>query len=250
MRVLMLAVAVALTVVAQPAAPRVPVVLELFTSEGCSSCPPADALLSSLARQQSVPGVEIIALGMHVTYWDRLGWKDPFSLRLATERQQEYSRVFGEDRVYTPQAVVDGREELIGSTEAGVRQAIEKAARRPHTRIALEPTFSAQGISATITIPSIPPGVTEPLDLLFFVTEGGLSSAVRRGENHGRTLRHDAVVRDMVRVGTLRPDTRFPFVATAASKVKDEAVRPANTWLVAAVLQGQKSKTIWASGIR
>jgi hypothetical protein len=250
LRALILVAAVVLTAFAQPAATRVPVVVELFTSEGCSSCPPADALLSKLATEQPVAGVEIVALGMHVTYWDELGWKDPFSLPLATKRQQDYSRLFGEDRIYTPQAVVDGSEELIGSAGAGVRQAIERAARRPHTRVALEPAFGPQGISAKITIPSLPPDVTESLDLLFFVTEGGLNSQVRRGENHGRTLRHDAVVRDMVHVGTLRRDARFPFVVTADSRVKDEPLRPGNTWLVVAVLQGQKSKRIWASGVR
>jgi hypothetical protein len=250
MRVLILAIAAMLTAFTQPAARSVPVVLELFTSEGCSSCPPADAVLSNFARRQPVAGVEIIALGMHVTYWDQLGWKDPFSLPLATARQQEYGRVFGEDRIYTPQAVIDGQAEVIGSADAGVRKAIEDAAKRPHTRIALEPTFSPKGISAAITIPAVPPGITEPMDLLFFVTEGGLTSEVKRGENHGHTLRHDAVVRDMVRVGTLRPGDRFPFVATAVSKIKDEPLRPANTWLVVAILQGQKSKAIWASGIR
>src|SRR3954465_9521266 len=96
---------------------RVPVVVELFTSEGCSSCPPADALLSRLAKEQPVAGAQIIPLGMHVTYWDQLGWKDPASLPDATTRQQDYGRVFGEDRVYTPQAVVDGHDELVGSDE-------------------------------------------------------------------------------------------------------------------------------------
>src|SRR3954463_742279 len=111
---------------------RVPVVVELFTSEGCSSCPPADAVLSKLAKEQPVAGVEIIPLGMHVTYWDQLGWRDPASLAMATERQQDYGRIFGEDRIYTPQAVVDGHEELIGSADAGIRQAVVKAARHRH----------------------------------------------------------------------------------------------------------------------
>src|SRR3954466_3962011 len=120
MRFIVLA-ALIVTAVAQststPSA-RVPVVVELFTSEGCSSCPPADALLSKLAQEQPVPGVEIIPLGMHVTYWDQLGWKDAASLPLATTRQQDYGVVFGTDRIYTPQAVIDGQDEVVGSDEA------------------------------------------------------------------------------------------------------------------------------------
>src|SRR5215218_5205436 len=116
-------------------AERVPVVVELFTSEGCSSCPPADSVLRKLAAAGGdTTGADVIALGMHVTYWDRLGWKDPFSLAAATERQQSYSRVFGEDRVYTPQVVVDGQDEMIGSDEAAIRRAIARAGSRPHAR--------------------------------------------------------------------------------------------------------------------
>ena len=240
----------ALSAQAAAPAPPVPVVVELFTSEGCSSCPPADQLLKRLARDQGVPGTEVIALGMHVTYWDRLGWKDPFSLSLATRRQQAYGRVFGEDRVYTPQAVIDGQEELVGSDEPGVRRAIARAAKRPHTRIQLEPTYTPQGVSAKISIPGVPPGVTEPLDLLFFVTEGGLRSEIKRGENGGRTLHHDAVVRGMTHVGTLGPDAKFPFVAIASSTVSEEHLRPTHPWLVVAILQGRKTHRIWASGIR
>src|SRR5258706_8432730 len=111
----------------QPAPPAtVPVVVELFTSEGCSSCPPADKLLTRLLTDQPVPGVQVIPLGMHVTYWDQLGWKDPLSLQLATERQQGYGRIFGGDRVYTPQALIDGRDELVGRDQGGPTRAIAK----------------------------------------------------------------------------------------------------------------------------
>src|SRR5437867_12115875 len=110
---LSIAIAVVLSGARPPDPPRVPVVVELFTSEGCSSCPPADQLLARLSSEQPIAGAQVIALGMHVTYWDRLGWKDAASLAAATERQQEYARVFGGDRVYTPQAVGGGRDEVV-----------------------------------------------------------------------------------------------------------------------------------------
>jgi hypothetical protein len=237
---------------AQPAGPaRMPVVVELFTSEGCSSCPPADALLSTLAWEQDVPGAEVIALGLHVTYWDDLGWKDPFSSRLATDRQQQYSRVFGEDRIYTPQIVVDGREEMVGSDAQAVRAAILRQTRGPHTRIALEPHWDERGVTSRIVVPDLPTGVKESLDLLLFVTEGHLSTQVKRGENASRLLKHDAVVRGMVKVATLDGKTRLPFEAEGfLGAGKDESARPANPWNVVAILQGRNSGRIWASGIR
>ena len=195
-RLLLLAVAVFL-IGGQPApapAPG-PVVVELFTSEGCSSCPPADQLLTRLAKDQPVPGVQIIPLGLHVTYWDQLGWKDPASLRLATERQQGYGRIFGEDRIYTPQAVIDGHDEVVGSDEAGVKRAIAKAARQPHARIALRPSLDGNKLAVEATIGELPPDLKEPLEAWMAVTEDGLMSVVKRGENGGRTLHHDAAVR-------------------------------------------------------
>jgi len=236
----------------QPAPPaRAPVVIELFTSEGCSSCPPADVLLSKLVAEQDVPGAEIIALGFHVTYWDRLGWKDPFSLALATDRQQQYSRVFGEDRIYTPQMVVDGREEMVGSDDNAVRRAAARLAQGPHGRISLEPHWDERGVTARIAVPDLPAGIKEPLDLLFFVTEGHLTTQVKRGENANRLLKHDAVVRGMAKVATLDSKTKLPFEAQGfLAEGKEESGRPANPWRVVAILQGRNSGRIWASGIR
>jgi hypothetical protein len=132
---------------------------------------------------------------MHVTYWDQLGWKDPASLRLATERQQGYGRIFGEDRIYTPQAVIDGRDEVVGSDEAGVTRAIAKAARQPHATVTLRPSLDGNTLAVEATIAALPPDVKEPLEAWMVVTEDGLMSVVKRGENGGRTLHHDAAVR-------------------------------------------------------
>jgi hypothetical protein len=195
--VLVFAVLFALAPSAQADPARVPVVVELFTSEGCSSCPPADAVLSRLAREQPVAGAQIIPLGMHVTYWDQLGWKDPASLGDATARQQGYGRIFGEDRVYTPQAVVDGRDELVGSDGAGLMRTIARAAQRPHAAVALSARLEGDAIVAHADVTGVPPEVKESLQTLFLLTEDGLASTVTRGENGGRTLHHDAVVRRM-----------------------------------------------------
>jgi len=210
----------------------VPVVVELFTSEGCSSCPPADSLLSKLAAQP-VPGVQVIPLGMHVTYWDQLGWKDPASLQDATDRQQAYGARWGGDRVYTPQAVIDGREELVGSDEAGMRRAIASAARQPHLSMQLTASLRADGISATSTISNIPLEGMEPTRTVLVVTEDGLTSIVKRGENRGRTLQHDAVVRRIV-VGK-----------QGLGRVPDHWRR--DRLHVTALLQGEKTGRIYAA---
>src|SRR5579859_6872600 len=114
-----------------------PVIVELFTSEGCSSCPPADALLARLDQEQRIGNAEIIALEEHVDYWDQLGWRDPFSGRQWTERQQDYAAVFRNDGVYTPQMVVDGRAEFVGSSQSRARSAIAEAVREPKAEVTL-----------------------------------------------------------------------------------------------------------------
>ena len=244
-----------------PAPAPVPVVVELFTSEGCSSCPPADVVLSELATGQPVEGVQVVALGMHVTYWDQLGWKDPASLDLATRRQQDYSRVFGPDRVYTPQAVVDGQAELIGSAGAGVRQALAKAGRLPHASLAVSTSLDGDAVVAEVSVADIPADASEPLEGWVVVTEDGLTSTVKRGENGGRTLRHDAVVRAMVPAAEKRGQPPFPGqeltgkrgqppfpgnqALTARVQLKPDWRR--DRLHVVALIQGTRSQRIWGA---
>src|SRR5262245_6593659 len=107
---------------------RVPVIVELFTSEGCSSCPPADEALRRLASTQPVPGVEIVAMSEHVDYWNSGGWTDPFSSAQFSQRQDEYAKAFGLDGIYTPQMIVDGNEEFVGNDIAKASRAVSRAA--------------------------------------------------------------------------------------------------------------------------
>jgi hypothetical protein len=111
---------------AQPP-PPVPVVVELFTSEGCASCPPADSVLEKLIASQPVAGARIIGLGEHVDYWDRLGWKDRFSSAAVTSRQRQYQARFRTESIYTPQMIVDGRAEFVGGDDSAARRAVERA---------------------------------------------------------------------------------------------------------------------------
>src|SRR5450631_2985869 len=115
--------------------PRTPVIVELFTSEGCSSCPPADQLLAKLEAEQPVRNAEIIALEEHVDYWNNLGWVDPFSSDFATTRQYAYAGALGNGNAYTPQMVVDGQSEFVGSREGKARSAIEHAGSRKKTEV-------------------------------------------------------------------------------------------------------------------
>lgn len=241
MRVALLTIALSLGIAAQPTAPRVPVLVELFTSEGCSSCPPADALLSTLIHDQPVAGADIIGLELHVDYWDELGWKDPASLHQATARQQAYSRVFGEDRVYTPQAVIDGKDELVGSDSGGLTRAIGKAAARPHATVALATSLEATTLTAAVIVTNIPAAAREPLDIVVVLVEDAVTSAVRRGENRGRTLHHDAVVRAVQAAGASADRTARLVIP----------VRP--EWQAArlravAFVQGRMSARIWGAG--
>lgn len=175
-------------------AARQPVLVELFTSEGCSDCPPADELLAQLDRQQFVPGADAIVLSEHVTYWNHLGWRDPFSFDQMDRRQQQYAHAFALSTVYTPQIVVDGAQQLVGSDAAKLRAAIAAEAAQPKLDVAIRnPRLAADGdVSFSV---QLGPGVTGTL--VAAVAQDAVVSRVSRGENAGRTLHHVAVVRAM-----------------------------------------------------
>jgi hypothetical protein len=224
----------------KPAQP-VPVIVELFTSEGCSSCPPADELLSRLEGRDRIPGAEVIALGEHVTYWDRLGWKDRFSQDVFTERQEAYSPRFQLCSVYTPQVVVNGQEEALGSEESRIRKEITKAAKETPAKVQV--TLTGDLVSYQVT--GLPLGARGS-DVFLAVTETRIDTNVRSGENGGRSLRHTGVVRSLARVGKIKEITSSGYSAQARVHI-DPQWKRANLKCVIFV-QESSTRRIWGAG--
>jgi hypothetical protein len=193
-------------------AERAPVLVELFTSEGCSDCPPADALLERLDRSQPVSDAELVVLSEHVDYWDGIGWRDPYSSHKYTERQGAYAGRFGLGSAYTPQMVVDGRFQLVGSDERGAISAIEsatKAEKIPVTVTLIR--WEADG-AATLRVRTgqVPrSNRAGAIDVLIAAADESDESYVKHGENAGRTLEHVAVLRSLTRVGTIDGSGEF-----------------------------------------
>jgi hypothetical protein len=191
-------------------AAKKPVLVELFTSEGCSSCPPADALLAQLGSQQPVAGADAIILEEHVDYWDDQGWHDPFSSAAATDRQKEYAfRLGGE--VYTPEMIVDGHATFVGSSGGDARRQIEAAAAAPKADVHLEWESAGAGAAGNspvlrIRVGKLPATAEHAKPEVFLaITESHLHSSVLRGENSGRALQHDGVVRSLTHIGATNP---------------------------------------------
>ena len=186
---------------------RTPVLVELFTSEGCSSCPPADELLAKLQASQPVDGAEIIPLSEHVDYWDGASWRDPFSSAAFTSRQQAYVKALHIDGPYTPQMVIDGRTEFVGSDEGAALNSISAASGVRKAAVELSVGApQASSVSVTISVKGlVAQGGGDTEDVFLAVTENNLSSHVRGGENGGRLLHHAAVVRSLQRVGPVTP---------------------------------------------
>jgi hypothetical protein len=169
------------------------VVVELFTSQGCSSCPPADALLSQIRHQ---PGV--IALAYHVDYWDHLGWRDPFSSRRWSQRQMQYVGAMHLTSAYTPQAVVNGTAQLVGSSKVAMTKAIADASKKSAPG-SVDVTASRSGNIITATVHANAPA---GYDVMLAVFQNQVTTNIGAGENKGRAETEDAIVRHLQRVSS------------------------------------------------
>ena len=223
-----------------------PVLVELFTSEGCSSCPPADRLLRAIEAQKT-PGAEVIVMSEHVDYWDYLGWRDPFSSAQFSKRQQDYSRTFSKDGVYTPQMVVNGRAEFIGNNGKLAYQEIVKAATRQSASIRIGPieissTDRSKPVATVQLFVADLPQLTpkDDLELMVAVTETGLHSKPRSGENNGTALEHTGVVRTMLKAGRGSDPTTQARIPLDPSWNR-HALR------IVAFLQEKKSRIVWGA---
>ncbi|HKF06154.1 MAG TPA: DUF1223 domain-containing protein [Candidatus Sulfotelmatobacter sp.] len=184
---------------------RTPVLVELFTSEGCSSCPPADRFLEKLDHQP-VTGAEMIVLSEHVDYWNHIGWKDPYSAHLYSERQSLYGKRFGLDSVYTPQMVVDGSSEFVGSNPALADEAFANALTVPKISVHLSLlSADASGVQVHLDTGALGPSFgAREAEVQIAVALSRAESQVSSGENAGHRLTHVSVVRSLTKVGILK----------------------------------------------
>ena len=218
------------------------VIVELFTSQGCSSCPSADELLRTLERNQPVTGALIIPLSEHVDYWNRLGWRDPFSSKQFSERQEAYVRALGTQSLYTPMMVVDGHLAFVGSQSVTARKAVVSVVQTPKIPISLEVSGGCdqRSLHVTTAIHDAPP-IAEPIDVWIAVTERQLSTEVTHGENAFRTLTHTGVVRTLERLGPLPAPPRG---AKVRGRVRLHPAWNRSHLRVVAFLQARSSRRI------
>lgn len=190
----------------RPAKSRLPhpsaVLIELFTSESCSDCPPADELLRQVSGRQIEDGQLIVGISEHVTYWNSLGWRDPFSADQYTERQNAYATHFGLDSVYTPQMVVNGREQFVGSDRRALVAALASEAERKQIELHITSAqIAGKNIAFSYSAMSLP--TNDSLQLVAVMVDDMDRSSVSRGENSGRNLTHVSVARAIAPLGAL-----------------------------------------------
>ncbi len=184
-----------------------PILVELFTSEGCSSCPPADAWLRAIDRSQPLPQ-QLIVLSEHVDYWNHDGWKDPYSSHRLTERQSDYEVILREESPYTPQVIVDGTNQAKLGDANEVRQVFEKSAASPKIPVSINSVSVGPG-SVRVHVDADGHTTTHNADVYLAIALDQAESQVLRGENSGRHLVHTAVVEDLEKIGTLKRGSTF-----------------------------------------
>jgi hypothetical protein len=225
--------------------PRSPVLVELFTSEGCSSCPPADALLERLDRSQQVSGADLIVLSEHVDYWNDIGWKDPYSSHEYSERQSAYAAQFGLRSIYTPQMIVDGHFEFVGSDERRAKEVIANATKVMKTPVSVTSSLRDEKTAVlhieTGPLPSS--SRAESAGIFLAIADDSDESHVSRGENAGRTLMHVAVLRSLVRIAAVDKSAGF----TRDMKLDLSEKNPRNL-RVAVIVQEADAGRVWGAG--
>ena len=183
-----------------------PVLVELFTSEGCSSCPPADRLLQKLDGQP-LPGAEMVVLSEHVDYWNHIGWKDPYSSRFYSDRQSAYAKRFGLNSVYTPQMVVNGSRQFVGSNSALADKAFAQELGSPRISVRLS-SISAEpsnSLRAHLEVGKLDSAFGPPeVEVYVAVALNHAESQVSTGENAGHRLAHVSVVKSLAKIGALK----------------------------------------------
>ncbi|MGH9731695.1 MAG: DUF1223 domain-containing protein [Candidatus Acidiferrales bacterium] len=233
---------------AQPAATdsgRKPVLVELFTAEGCSTCPPAEAMALKM-EQQVLPGADVIVLEEHVDYWNQYGWIDPFSSGEWTERQRDYVSKLADKSPYTPEMVVDGQTQFVGNNGREAQASIEKAVHEPETNITVtegkqDPKDSGD---FEVSVGQLEGNTArDTAEVWLAVTEDGLHSSVTRGENAGHVLNHAAVLRSLRKIGVAQAKGgNASFAGEARVKFKSDWKR--ENLRVVVFVQEKKSRKI------
>jgi len=228
---------------------RTPILMELFTSEGCSSCPPVDVWVRKLDAAQPIPGAELIVLSEHVDYWNHDGWKDPYSSAKLTERQQEYMRRLGLSEIYTPQIILDGNVVLNPSQAAQVRQSFTQLATAPMLPVRIAAAAVEAGDPEVLTGQVVVDGAAEKLsgDVYLAVALDKTVTDVLAGENDGKKLTNVAVVMNLVKIGKVEKGKDFQ----QSFRVKLwSGADPGNLRVVAFVQEPGEGKVVGAAMTR
>jgi hypothetical protein len=222
------------------AAPANPILVELFTSEGCSDCPPADAFLKALDTAQPIPGAQLIVLEEHVDYWDDEGWRDPFSSHALTLRQSEYvDRLHAKNGPYTPQMVIDGSEAFVGSDRGQAGRAFTKELSIPKTNVQISALHVEGGrIVAHVDIADVP----SKAEVFLALALDHAQSQVLRGENSGRALEHVAIVERLSSVGKMKKGESFSKDVAIKMDHSEKAYR-----VIAFVQQADEGRVLGAA---